>query len=118
MNNLIDSISARIEVSRISEALPLYRALTGVEEAPILEFPGLRLAVIGPFLLVEGDKETLEKLHREATLHVNDLDAAVNSFLKEGGSILDGPTEAAGGVRTIVQDRDGNVFECFHRPTA
>jgi predicted enzyme related to lactoylglutathione lyase len=116
MNNLIDSISARIEVSSISEALPLYQALAGVDEAPILEFPGLRLAVVGPFLVIEGDAETLKKLHREATLHVNDLDAAVNSFVKEGGSVIDGPTEAAGGLRTIVADRDGNVFECFYRP--
>ncbi|MDX2851156.1 VOC family protein [Actinacidiphila glaucinigra] len=116
MNNLIDSISPRIEVSSITDALSLYQGLAGVDEAPVLEFPGLRLAVVGPFLLIEGDAQTLEKMRREATLHVNDLEAAVGHFVKEGGSVIDGPTEAAGGVRTIVQDRDGNVFECFHRP--
>ena len=116
MNNLIDSISPRIEVSSITDALSLYQGLAGVDEAPVLEFPGLRLAVVGPFLLIEGDAQTLEKMRREATLHVNDLEAAVGHFVKQGGSVIDGPTEAAGGVRTIVQDRDGNVFECFHRP--
>ncbi|MEV7284719.1 VOC family protein [Streptomyces sp. NPDC093252] len=114
MSNFIESISARIEVDDIKHALPLYQRLTGVAEAPVLDFPGLRLAVVGPFLLIEGDDpETLRTFHREATLHVNDLTGAVESFVAEGGEVLDGPVDAAGGRRTIVRDRDGNVFECF-----
>ncbi|MFJ6570589.1 VOC family protein [Streptomyces sp. NPDC091292] len=113
MNNLIESISARIEVSSIKDALPLYTGLTGVGDASVLEFPGLRLAVVGPFLLIEGDDETLERFRREATLHVNDLSAAVDVFLREGGSVIDGPVATGGGMRTIVRDPDGNIFECF-----
>ncbi|MFE2043819.1 VOC family protein [Streptomyces sp. NPDC059477] len=113
MSNLIESISARVEVTDIKNALPLYQRITGVTDAPVLDFPGLRPAVVGPILLIEGDTETLEKFHREATLHVNDLTAAVDAFVAEGGAVIDGPVDAAGGRRTIVRDRDGNVFECF-----
>ncbi|MER5794844.1 VOC family protein [Streptomyces sp. NPDC001980] len=65
--------------------------------------------MVGPFLLMEGDA----KLRRAATLHVNDLDAAVGAFVGAGGEVVDGPARSGGGTRTIVRDRDGNVFECF-----
>jgi predicted enzyme related to lactoylglutathione lyase len=115
MKSLIESVSARVEVSTIAAALPLYQGLAGVDEAPIREFPGLKVAVAGPFLLIEGDAEVLEKLRRAATLYVNNLDAAVELFVDGGGEVIEGPTEAAGGTRVIVQDADGNVFECFRR---
>lgn len=115
MNTIIESISARIEVSSIADSLPLYQQLTGVDDAQVLEFPGLRLAVLGAILLLEGDAETLVKLRRSATLHVNDVDDAIEAFVKDGGAVIDGPAAAPGGSRTIVRDHDGNVFECFYR---
>jgi predicted enzyme related to lactoylglutathione lyase len=116
MSTLIDSVSARVEVASITESLPLYQKLAGVDDARIVDFPGLRLAVAGPFLLFEGDPAVLEKVRRAATLHVNDMDGAVEAFVTTGGAVIVGPTASAGGFRTIVEDRDGNTFECFHRP--
>jgi predicted enzyme related to lactoylglutathione lyase len=115
MNEIVDSVSARIEVADIKEALPLYRSLTGVDDAPVLEFPGLTIAVVGPFLLIQGAAEPLAEFRRDATLHVNDLTAAVEAFLAEGGTVVEPAVRAGGGTRAIVRDRDGNVFECFQR---
>ncbi|WP_217554611.1 VOC family protein [Streptomyces sp. GbtcB6] len=118
MRNLIDSVSARVEVSEMATALPLYKALSGVDEPAVLEFPAVKVAVVGPFLLMEGDAAVLERLRRAATLHVNDLDAAVGAFVGADGEVLDGPAASGGGTRTIVRDRDGNVFECFQKDSA
>jgi predicted enzyme related to lactoylglutathione lyase len=44
---------------------------------------------------------------------VSDLDEAIEAFVSKGGEVLAGPDPAPGGRRAHVQDRDGNLFECF-----
>ena len=116
MTSLIDSVSVRIEVDDIDAALPTYQALAGTDRIGRYEFPEFTLAVVGPFMLLRGEREVLERFRRAATLHVPDLDATVDAFTGHGGAVIDGPVAAAGGARTIVRDRDGNVFECFAHP--
>jgi hypothetical protein len=113
MTKLLTEVSTRIEVASLEDALPTYRKLAGSDDVRRLEFPEFDLAIVGPFLLLEGEPETLAKFHRSATLIVTDLAAAVEAFTEVGGSVLDGPTASGGGTRTIVKDRDGNVFECY-----
>jgi hypothetical protein len=117
MTSVISSVAFRIEVADITAALPCYQELAGEQDVNRYDFPEFALASVGPFLLLQGDPETLAKFRRDGTLTVTDLEAAVAAFVNNGGSVVDGPTAAAGGTRTIVQDRDGNVFECF-RPGA
>lgn len=113
MSSLIDSVSVRVEVTGLEEALPLYQTLTGVQEPRVREFPEFKVAAVGPFLLLEGDPEALEKHRRTATLRVGSLHAAVSAFVDSGGRVIDGPVTTPAGTRTIVQDRDGNAFECL-----
>jgi len=113
MSTMIKSVAFRVEVDDLAAALPTSQELADVDEPSLYEFPGLTLASVGPFLLLQGAPETLTALRRNGTLTVSDLDAAVAAFVGNGGSIVDGPAASAGGFRTIVRDRDGNVFECF-----
>jgi len=115
MNKIISEVSTRIEVTSLADALPTYRTLAGTDDVHRFQFPEFALAVVGPFMLLEGDRETLAKYRRSATLIVTDMAAAVDAFTSRGGAVIDGPGQAGAGVRAIVEDRDGNVFECFQR---
>ncbi|WGL51417.1 VOC family protein [Nocardioides sp. BP30] len=113
MTPILSSVQTRIDVSSIEDALPIYQALAGTDDVRRLQFPQFDLAIVGPFMLLQGEAETLREYHREATLVVADLSAAVDAFVRAGGSVLDGPVDSAGGSRVIVADPDGNVFECY-----
>ncbi|MEW2503742.1 VOC family protein [Amycolatopsis sp. CA-161197] len=113
MSEIIDSVSTRIEVKNIGEALPTYQCLAGDSPVRELSFPEFRLAVVGPFMLFEGDPEVLAAHRRNATLRVHDLDAAIAAFTSRGGELVSPVAPAAGGRRVHLKDRDGNLFECF-----
>ncbi|WP_020015030.1 VOC family protein [Promicromonospora sukumoe] len=113
MTKIIDSVMSRIEVADLDAALPAYCTLAGTQEVRRLEFPQFRMAIVGTFMLIEGTPEQLAPFRRAATLMARDHDAAVAALTDTGGRVLDGPTPSAGGVRSIVADRDGNTFEVF-----
>jgi len=100
-------------VSRIGDALPTYQTLTGSNDARFLEFPDFRIAIVGPFMLMEGPAEVLANYRRSATVIVNDVAAATDAFVNKGGEVVDGPVDSGGGSRVIVKDRDGNAFELY-----
>jgi len=118
MTSLINQVLTRIEVASLADSLPAYQKLTGSDDIQQHEFPEFRIAIVGPFMLLEGPAETLANFRRSATVIVNDVTAATDIFLSEGGEVLDGPTPSAGGSRVIVKDRDGNAFECFQPAAA
>jgi len=113
MSDIVTDIKTRVEVSSLDEALPAYRKLSGDAEPRFREFPQLRLAVVGVFILLERGSETPAPIAAAATLTVSDLTAAVEAFTQHGGEVLDGPVDTGAGHRTFVRDNDGNVFECF-----
>jgi len=57
MNKIISEVSARIEVTSLADALPTYRTLAGTDDVHRLQFPEFALAVVGPFMLLEGDRK-------------------------------------------------------------
>ncbi|WP_020074710.1 hypothetical protein [Cryocola sp. 340MFSha3.1] len=113
MTAIIDTVMTRIEVTDLDAALPAYETLAGPGDVRRLEFPQFRMAIVGPFMLIEGTPEQLAPYRRAATIMAADHEAAVAAFTGAGGRVLDGPTPSAGGMRTIVGDRDGNPFEVF-----
>jgi len=115
MTRLITEVLTRIEVASLADSLPAYQELAGSDDVHHFEFPEFRIAIAGPFMLMEGPTDTLANYRRSATLIVNDVKAAVDAFVSWGGEVLDGPATSAGGTRFIVKDRDGNAFECFQR---
>jgi predicted enzyme related to lactoylglutathione lyase len=114
MTTILSAVLTRVEVADLDAALPAYRALlASTEEIRRLDFPEFRMAIVGPFMLLEGTKEQLAPFRRTATLLVADHDAAVEAFVDAGGHVVDGPVGSAGGLRTIVEDKDGTVFEIY-----
>ena len=112
----IAAVIARVVVDDLDRAIPLYQALSGVAEVQRFGFGGVRLASVGPFLLLSGD--TAAYRDRVATLLVRDLAAVVTAVERAGGQILDGPAPGPNGDRLIARNPDGAVFEYIHKPAA
>ena len=112
-NTVLNSVMTRVEVADLDRALPTYQALAGVDDVHRLDFPQFRMAIVGTFMLIEGTPEQLAPFRRVATLMAADHDAAVAAFTDAGGRVTDGPTAANGGLRSMVEDVDGNAFEVY-----
>lgn len=103
------AVLARIPVGSIEAALPLYRRLAGTDAVRGFAFGPVRLAWVGPFLLLEGADATVRS--RAATIIVRDVDEVVSTVLAEGGQLLEGPMPGPNGRRLIAGDAEGNVVE-------
>ena len=108
------AVLARIYVDDLDTAVPLYRDLAGGEEPHAFGFRGLRLAKVGPFLLIEGADEEVRS--HAATIAVRDVDAVVRAVEDAGGELLDGPAPGPNGPRLIARHPDGSVIE-YVQPT-
>ncbi len=103
------AVLARIPVESIDAALPLYERLSGTIDVRAFTFGPVRLAWVGPFLLLEGADEATRS--RAATIIVRDLDVVVDAVLDGGGGLLDGPMPGPNGRRLVARHGDGNVVE-------
>ncbi len=115
--SIVDSVLARVVVDDIDTALPLYEQLAGHPEIRRFSFRDAELVLVGPFLLLSGTPEAMEKYRRTATLMVSDIQAAASAVAEAGGTILEGPGEGPNGPRMIAQHPDGAVFEYIQART-
>jgi predicted enzyme related to lactoylglutathione lyase len=114
MPSILHTVLTRLEVADLDSALPAYVALAApASDVQRLDFPEFRMAIVGPFMLLEGSDAQLAPFRRVATLIAADHLAAVAALVDGGGVIVDGTTESHGGTRTIADDRDGNRFEVY-----
>jgi hypothetical protein len=103
------AVLARVPVTSIEAALPLYKRLAGSDEVRAFAFGGVRLAWVGPFLLLASADGAVP--FRSATIIVRDVQLVVSLVQAGGGELLDGPMPGPNGQRLIARHADGNVFE-------
>lgn len=99
-----------------------YERLLGVERDMRFTYPEKRLtlAVVGSFLLVEGDEETLAPFRAtDGTLIVDSAETYLARLAaEEGTEVLDPPHRVPTGTGFTVRHPDGTVVEYVeHRPT-
>src|SRR5262249_60605278 len=112
----ITAVIARVVVDGVEEAIPIYQAVAGGAQVQRFGFGEVRLASVGPFLLLSGN--TAAFANRVATLLVRDLAPVVAEILRAGGELLDGPAPGPNGDRPIARNPDGAVFEDIQKPAA
>ncbi len=103
------AVLARIYVDSLDTAVPLYRVLADDAEPRTFEFDGLRLATVGPFLLIERADEEVRS--HVATIAVRDIDIVVRAVDEAGGQLLDGPAPGPNGPRLVARHPDGSAIE-------
>lgn len=103
------AVLARIYVDDLDAALPLYGALSDGDEPHAFTFRGMRLAMVGSFLLIEG--ADAEARSRAATILVRDVGAVAREVAGSGGELLEGPAEGPNGPRLVARHPDGSVLE-------
>src|ERR1700678_1003408 len=104
----ISMVLARVFVSDLSAAIPLYEELAQAQ-AERFAFRDLELARIGPFLLLAGN--TAAYRDRTATIQVASLEPVLAALRSAGGEVAEGPMPAPNGARLIARHPDGAVFE-------
>lgn len=99
---------ARVYVDDLASAEPLYQRLSAAEPHRFTH-GALKLARVGPFLLVEGADDEVRS--HAATIAVIDLDAILDTLDEAEAEILDGPGDAANGRRLVARHPDGTIME-------
>ncbi|MCI3931311.1 VOC family protein [Streptomyces sp. AN091965] len=99
-----------------------YERLLGVERDMWFTYPAKRLAlaVVGSFLLVEGDEETLAPFRAtDGTLIIDSAETYLARLAaEEGTEVLDPPHRVPTGTGFTARHPDGTVIEYVeHRPT-
>jgi predicted enzyme related to lactoylglutathione lyase len=109
----INGVLARVFVSDLDAAIPLYQQLAGVAEVNRFTFRDVQLASVGPFLLLAGN--TAAYRDRVATILVSRLPPIIDAIESAGGQIVEGPSPAPNGARLIARHPDGSIFEYIER---
>jgi predicted enzyme related to lactoylglutathione lyase len=104
----ISKVLARVFVSDLGEAIPLYEELAQAR-AERFGFRDVELARVGPFLLLAGN--TAAYRDRTATIQVATLAPVLAALKEAGGEIIEGPAPAPNGARLIARHPDGAIFE-------
>lgn len=115
----INGVLARVFVSGLDAAIPLYQELAGVADVSHFTFRDVQLAQVGPFLLLA--RNTAAYRDRVATILVEQLAPVITAIENAGGQIVEDPSTAPDGARLIARHPDGSVFEYIEnssRPTA
>ena len=115
----INGVLARVFVSGLHAAIPLYQELADVADVNHFTFRDVQLAQVGPFLLLAGYNAAYRD--RVATILVEQLGPIITAIENAGGEIVEGPSTAPNGARLIARHPDGSVFEYVEngrRPTA
>jgi hypothetical protein len=105
----IRGVLARVFVSDLDAALPLYSELAGTTEIRRFGFRDVELAQVGPFLLLAGD--TAAYRDRTATVLVESLTPVLTALESVGAEVVEGPSPGPNGARLIARHPDGAVFE-------
>lgn len=105
----------------LAAAIESYEELQDVEVDAVFPYPevGLRLAMVGAFLLLEGDDEQLAPFRRTTgTLLVDDVEPYHQRLVAAGAEILAEPHDVPTGRGFTAEHPDGTVVEYVqHRPT-
>jgi predicted enzyme related to lactoylglutathione lyase len=104
----ITGVTARVFVEDLETAIPLYQQLAQTTAVSHFTFRDVRLAQVGPFLLLSGTRQYRDRV---ATLLVRKLPPVIAAIEHAGGHILEGPSPAPNGDRLIARHPDGSVFE-------
>jgi len=115
MSNIIAMI-ANVNVADLEIAIPLYQRIAGVENVKRFSYKNLKLANVGPFLLIEGSLEG--HIPQEATVLVRSADDVRAAIEEAGGVVLEGPDNVPNGIRVLLKHPDGSVFEYLQPVTA
>lgn len=105
----IKAIVANVHVDDLEKAIPLYEALSDGGSAVQFGYEDLKLAMVGSFLLIEGDMTGRPR--QAATILVESLEPVLSAIEHAGAEILEGPAEVPNGMRVQVRHPDGAVFE-------
>ena len=113
----ITKVLARVVVDDLDKAIPLYQALSGAEQVQKFGHGPVKLASVGPFLLLEAEGAEGYS-NRTATILVFDVGPVVREVELAGGEIIDGPSAGPNGERLVARHPDGSVFEYIAVPNA
>jgi predicted enzyme related to lactoylglutathione lyase len=117
LSNIIATF-ANVQVPSLDAAIPLYERLTGTStgSARRFSYEHLRLASVGPFLLIEGELEG-NMAEQVATILVHSIEQVIAEVEVAGGEVLEGPDVISNGngARIITRHPDGVIFE-FMQP--
>jgi len=105
----ISRVLARVYVADLEAAIPLYQELAQVSDVSRFGFRDVRLARVGPFLLLSGNSAAYRD--RVATILVQKLAPVIAALEKASGCVIEGPSPAPNGDRLIARHPDGSVFE-------
>lgn len=104
---------ARVYVSDLNEGVALFA--TDVRTTPRLKFShasGLELALVGDVLILAGPQKVLDQFRStQATVIVDDLDAAIAESIQYGGHLLREPASQPTGRNVTISYRTGAVIE-------
>jgi predicted enzyme related to lactoylglutathione lyase len=104
----ISKVLARVFVHDLDAAVPLYEELAQAK-AERFGFRDVRLARVGPFLLLAGN--TAAYRDRTATIQVASLAPVLAALQAAGGEVVEGPAHGPNGARLIARHPDGAIFE-------
>lgn len=111
-----------VDPSGLADAIDAYETLQGVEVDAVFPYPaaGLRLAVIGAFLVIEGDDEHLAPFRATTgTLLVDDVQPYHDRLVAAGAEMVEPLHEVPTGAGFTARHPDGAVIEyVHHRPTS
>jgi predicted enzyme related to lactoylglutathione lyase len=113
------------DLGTLARTVRFYEALTSVALDMDMDIPeaGLHVVAVGPFLILEMDKQKLDRAEQAAETHVTvlnaHLDDAVAERVADGAQIVQQRWEAPPGPGVRLRHPDGLLAEYLeHRPSA
>lgn len=103
---------ARVLVSDLDTALPIYERLAGAKADLRFGFERAELAAVGDFLLIAGDPDDVERYRGTVgPVIVDDLDTLLRTVTEHGAELIGGPFTSATGTFVYVRHADGAQLE-------
>ncbi|MFE7740964.1 VOC family protein [Nocardia sp. NPDC057455] len=103
---------ARVFVTDLDTALPIYERLAGAKADLRFAFENAELAAVGDFLLIAGHPEDVEQYRNTVgPVIVDDLDALLRTVTAYGAELTAGPFTSATGTFVYVRHVDGAQLE-------
>lgn len=110
-----------LPVGALGDAIDFYEQLQGVAADAVFPYPeaGLHLAMVGGFLLIEGDDEHLSPFRATTgTLLVDDVQPFHDRLVRGGAQVVAPLRRVPTGSGFTARHADGTVVEYVqHRPT-
>ena len=115
----INSVLARVFVSSLDAAIPLYQELADVADVTTSLSTTCSSVRSARSCCLPGTLPPTRD--RVATILLDRLGSIITAIENEGGQIVEGPSTAPNGARLIARHPDGSVFEYIENgrcPTA